>query len=77
MIKAYNEFVDFIAAGSTSEAVVNFTPSNATKEYVADLIRREKTTGLSAEESSELEHFMQLEHIMRLAKAKARTLTSE
>jgi hypothetical protein len=77
MIKAYNEFVDFIAAGSTPESVVNFAPSNAAKEYVADLIRREKTTGLSSEESSELEHFMQLEHIMRLAKAKARMLTNE
>lgn len=77
MIKAYNEFVDFIAAGSTPEAVANFTPSNATKDYVADLIRREKTTGLSAEESSELEHFMQLEHIMRLARAKARMKTNE
>ena len=77
MIKAYNEFVDFIAAGSTPEAVANFTPSDATKEYVADLIQREKTTGLSAEESSELEHFMQLEHIMRLARAKARMKTNE
>ena len=77
MIKPYNEFVDFIAAGSTPESVANFTPSNATKEYVADLIQREKTTGLSAEESSELEHFMQLEHIMRLARAKARMKTSE
>ena len=77
MIKAYNELVEFIAAGSTPESVANFTPSDATKDYVADLIQREKTTGLTIEESSELEHFIQLEHIMRLAKAKARMKTNE
>jgi len=57
--------------------VANFTLSDETKLHVAELVRREKTTGLTAEESSELEHFMQLEHIMRLAKAKARMNTIE
>jgi hypothetical protein len=74
MIKAYNEFVDFIAAGSTPESVMNFQPSQATCEHVAELIRREKSSMLSSEEAVELEHFLQLEHILRLAKAKARML---
>jgi len=37
------------------------------------LIHKEKTTGLSDEEASELDHFLKLEHLMRLAKACART----
>jgi hypothetical protein len=50
----------------------------AAKKRVADLIHREKTTGLSPEEESELDHYMQLEHLMRLAKARARRyVTSE
>jgi hypothetical protein len=76
MIRAYEEIVEFIAAGTTPESVMRFAPSQATKDYVADLIHREKTTGLTSEESSELDHFTKLEHLMRLAKARARTLSS-
>lgn len=36
-----------------------------------ELISREKSVGLTAEESSELEHYLQLEHLMRLAKAQS------
>lgn len=43
---------------------------------MADLIYREKTTGLTADESSELAPYMQLEHLMRLAKARARKYLS-
>jgi hypothetical protein len=74
MIRVYDEFVEFIASGTTPQAVVDFQPSDATKERVADLIHREKTSGLLADERSELDHYLQLEHIMRLAKARARTL---
>jgi hypothetical protein len=77
MARAYDEIVDFIAAGTTPDAVAEFAPSQQTKDYVADLTHREKTIGLSAEESSELDHFMKLEHLMRLAKARARTLCSK
>lgn len=74
---AYDEVVDFIASGTTPEAVANFVPSQETKDYVTDLIHKEKTEGLSAEEASELDHFLKLEHLMRLAKARARTHCSQ
>ena len=68
---AYSEIVDFIAAGTTPQGLVAFRPSEAAKERVADLIHREKTTGLTTEETAELNHYLQLEHLMRLAKARA------
>lgn len=71
-MQAYEEIVDFIAAGTKPSEVIAFQPSEAVKARVADLIQREKTTGLSSEETNELSHYMQLEHIMRLAKARAR-----
>lgn len=71
MIRAYQEIVDFIASGSGPSSVAGFELSTATKEYVAYLIHREKTCGLSAEERSELDHYLEYEHLMRLAKAKA------
>ena len=73
MIRAYDEIVEFIAAGSTPDLVARFEPSQPTKDYVADLLHKEKTSGLTPEESSELDHFLKLEHLMRLAKARART----
>lgn len=72
MVKAYEEVIDFIAAGVSSVAVSQFMPSKAAQERVADLIAREKTTGLTIEETKELNQYVQLEHLMRLAKAKAR-----
>lgn len=71
-VKAYEEVADFIAAGTTPQNVVAFRPSEATQERVSVLLAREKEGELSAEEKSELDHYLQLEHLMRLAKARAR-----
>ncbi len=68
---AYDEFVNFIAAGPSSELVAAYQPSETTRQRVF-WSSREKTTGLTAEETSELDHYLQLEHLMRLAKARAR-----
>ena len=72
MILAYDEFVDFIAGGTTPQSVIDFHPSEATKTKVAELIHRQKTASLSPDETAELNNFMQIEHLMRLAKARAR-----
>jgi len=72
MTRAYEEIVDFIAAGTTPSRVIAFQPSEEVKARVADLLSREKTAGLSPDESSELNQYLQLEHLMRLAKARAR-----
>ena len=71
-VKAYQEVVDFIAAGTTPQNVIDFRPSKAAQERVEDLLAREKDGELSAEEKSELDHYLQLEHLMHLAKARAR-----
>ncbi len=70
-LKAYEEVIEFIAAGTNPSSVIAFQPSDVTKERVAGLIYREKTVGLSADEKAELDHYMELEHIMRLVKARA------
>ncbi|MBZ5617464.1 MAG: hypothetical protein LAQ69_01835 [Acidobacteriia bacterium] len=71
---AYFEIIDFIAAGTTPEAVVHFRPSPEAERRVAELINREQAAGLSPDEQAELDHFMELEHILRMAKAKARQI---
>ena len=69
--RAYEEGVDFIAAGPSSGKIAAFRPSEETRSRVSDLVRREKAGGLSPAETSELDHYLQLEHLMRLAKARA------
>ncbi len=67
--RAYEEVIEFIASGTNPNSVVAFRPSDATKKRVSDLIYLEKTAALSSEEKSELDHYMQWEHLMKLAKA--------
>jgi hypothetical protein len=72
MTYVYEELVDFIASGSTADEVAKFTPSKKTRERVWSLLRRAKRDELSGDERAELDHYLHVEHIMRLAKAKAR-----
>lgn len=71
---AYDEVIDFIAAGSSPDAVAAFRPSDTARARVADLLTREKQGALTADEARELGHAAQLEHIMRLAEARAHRL---
>jgi hypothetical protein len=73
---AYFEIIDFIAAGTTPDAVAHFRPSPEAQRRVTDLIEREKAALLSSEEKAELDHFMELEHTLRMAKARARKILS-
>ena len=73
--KSYEEIIDFIAAGTTPEAVVAFRPSEIVRQRVAELVKRSNDGNISTEEQSELEDYLQLEHIMIMAKARAREYT--
>lgn len=71
MKRAYGEVVGFIAAGCTPADVVAFRPSEEARQRIEQLIRMEKNGALTPEETSELDTCMRLEHLMRLAKARA------
>jgi hypothetical protein len=72
MTRVYEEIVDFIAHGSTPGDVAVWVPSQEARDRVAILLEGEKAGTLSADERSELNHYLELEHLMRLAKARAR-----
>jgi hypothetical protein len=55
--------------------VVAFRPSESIQQRVAELVERSKDGSISAEDQSEPEDFLQLEHIMIMAKARARQYT--
>jgi hypothetical protein len=68
----YEEIVDFIATGTTPESVVAFRPTRAAIQRVEDLVARSRDGVISSEEQAELDDYLQLEHLMILAKARAR-----
>lgn len=69
--KIYDEIINFLARGITSQSLIEFQVSETVKERVADLIFREKNNNISPDEKSELDHYLMIEHILRLAKARA------
>ena len=50
---------------------IHFRAPQDVKKRVAEIINREKTSNLTPDEAAELDHFMKLEHTMRLVKASA------
>jgi hypothetical protein len=69
--KAYAEIVEFFAAGTTPQSIIDFQLSAEGKEYIEDLIYRYKTEGLTKDEKKELDRFLVLEHIITLIKGRA------
>jgi len=76
-VRAYAELVDFIAANTAPAKLVAFRPSPETRDRVYELVAREKAGAITRDESSELDHFLEIEHLMRLAKARARQQLAE
>jgi hypothetical protein len=70
----YMELVDFVARGSTAEEVANFRPSPEAQKRVAELLEKQRESQLTDEETSELDGFVQIEHILGLARAKAQLI---
>ncbi len=70
-LPAIDEWTDFFALKFPAD-ILTFSPSKKVAERVEFLVFKEKTEGVSSEEKSELDIYMVLEHIMRIAKAKAK-----
>ena len=68
--KAFDEIIDFLI-GDVPDRILKFHPSDKTQERVELLLSKKHNNELSIKEKSELEYFLMLEHIIRLAKARA------
>lgn len=67
----YDNLADFIA-GMDAEKVLAFHALLDLQERVEILIEKKQTSKLTQREKEELEHYFISEHIVRLAKSKAR-----
>ena len=66
---ASEEIINMLAQAPN---VLEFSPSEKARQRVWELVDREKQGELTESEEHELEHYAQIEHVMRLVKAQAR-----
>jgi hypothetical protein len=71
LTQAYEEILDFLAAGTTAESIAKFRPSEDAQARVRELIERRSDETISPAEQEELEEYLRLEHMMIMAKARA------
>jgi hypothetical protein len=74
-MKPFEEIVRFIADAAGAEKLSAFKPSPAAEKRVAGLLAKQQAGTLGPKESEELRLFVQLDHVMSLAKARARGRT--
>jgi hypothetical protein len=68
---AYDSLAEFMADLDPIK-VMGFHAPNKIQERVEDLLEKKQENGLSLTEQEELDHYLILEHIVRLAKSRAR-----
>ena len=67
----YDHVADFIA-GLDPEKVLELKATEAMSDRMESLVAKKKEEGLSEEEADELNHYLVLERLIRLAKLRAR-----
>ena len=65
------EVLEFLAGLPTPEEILAYRPTPQQKERVSALLEKNRSQGLTDEEEREWERYQYLEHLMRIAKAKA------
>ena len=63
--------IQVLASRPTPDQVLSIRPSEAMQSRASELLGRSKEGALSREEEAELERYFLLEHLVRLAKARA------
>ncbi len=66
----YDDLAQFLA-NLSPRRVIAYKATAKAQARVSELLEKNKTAGLTAEENAEMERHMTVEHIVRLAKAKA------
>lgn len=65
------EVLEFLASLPTESAIIALRPSEALQTRLSLLLEKNRTVGLTASEEQLWQHYQYLEHIVRMAKAKA------
>jgi hypothetical protein len=70
--RAFDEIIDFITSMPQPQQVLAYKPSTESQSRLEDLLEKKRNSILNEVENKELEQFLLIEHLMRVAKARAR-----
>lgn len=65
------EILEFLATLPTPEEILDLKPSSALQQSIQEILEKSKTVGLTAEEERSWQQYEYVEHLVRIAKAKA------
>lgn len=65
------EVLEFLATLPTPEEIIALRPSEALQAQISNLLEKNRTQGLTPPEEQVWEQYQYLEHLIRMAKAKA------
>ncbi len=65
------EVLEFLATLPTPEEIIALRPSEALQAQISNLLEKNRTQGLTPAEEQIWEQYQHLEHLIRMAKAKA------
>jgi hypothetical protein len=67
----YNEVADFLSAAPSSEQIVAFRLSDASEQFISDLLEANRTRGLTPAERAALDDYTRIERLMQAIKVRA------
>ncbi len=70
--RAFDEVIDFITSFPSTEQVLAYQPSHTSVQRLELLLDKKQEEQLNDEEAHELDQFLMVEHLMRIARKKAR-----
>lgn len=66
------ELAEFLASHPSDEEILAYHASELVQSRVSDLLARNRTNGLTTDESREMDEYEFLEHLVAMLKAKTR-----
>ena len=67
----YEDVLEFLASGPSSQQVVEYRPSATAQHRFSALLEANRQRVLSLEEQEELDHYIQMDRMLSLLKAKS------
>lgn len=67
----YEDVLEFLAGGPSIEEIVEFRPPVDAQQRFSELLEANRQRSLTPEEEEELDHYIRMERMLSLLKAKA------
>jgi len=67
----YEQILEFLAAGPSAQEIIAFRPQPEVQERFSQLLEANRQHDLTTQEEEELDHYIRIEQMLALLKAKA------